>query len=174
MALGGLGAGSTQPHCRDRHRGTTLRQHAGLPGRRSSRIHPEPWFLADSSTATLRDRKRRLSDRPDRQLSFEGVTPERPPRAKIGLRNRADTKLGRFLQSRNQGVHLIEAAKPDTTPVPREHLPQVTVFPHHGSSGIFSTPSLLSPPPGLCGRSSSSTLAACVGWTQHPSMRSGR
>jgi len=43
-------------------------------------------------------------------------------------RNRADTKLGRFLQSRNQGAHLAEAAKHDTTPVPREHLPQVTVF----------------------------------------------
>jgi hypothetical protein len=95
----------------------------GFPGEGPPGSNPEPWFLADSSTATLRDRKRRLSDRPDRQLSFEGV-----PRAKIGLRNRADTKLGRFLQSRNQGAHLCEAAKPDTTPVPREHLPQVQVF----------------------------------------------
>jgi hypothetical protein len=126
-------------------------------------------FLADSSTATLRERKRRLSDRSDRQLSFEGV-----PRAKIGLRNRADTKLGRFLQSRNQGVHLVEAAKPDTTPVPREHLPQVTVFSTPREQRDFSTPSLVSPPPGLGGRSSSSTLAACGGWIQHPSMRSGR
>ncbi len=33
---------------------------------------------------------------------------------------------------------------------------------------------LLSPPPDHCGRSSSSTSAACVGWTQHPLMRSGR
>jgi hypothetical protein len=96
----------------------------GFPGEGPTGSAPEPWFLADSSTATLRDRKRRLSDCPDRKLSFEGVSPERTPRAKVGLRNRADTKLGRFLQSRNQGAHLAEAAKPDTTTVPREHFPR--------------------------------------------------
>ncbi len=100
----------------------------GFPGEGPSGSAPAPWFLTDSSTATLRDRKRRLSDRPDLQLSFEGVPPERTPRARVGRHNRADTKLGRFLQSRNQGAHVAEAAKPDTTPVPREHLPQVTVF----------------------------------------------
>ncbi len=100
----------------------------GFPGEGPTGSTTEPWFLADSSTATLRDRKRRLSDRPDRQLSCGGVSPERTPRAKAGPRNRADTKLGRFLQSRNQGAHLAEAAKPDATPVPRKPLPQVQVF----------------------------------------------
>ena len=100
----------------------------GFPGEGPSGSAPVPWFLADSSTATLRDRKRRLSDRPDRQLSFEGVAPERTLRASVGRSNQADTKLGRFLQSRSRGAHVAEAAKPDTTPVPRGHSPQVPVF----------------------------------------------
>jgi hypothetical protein len=100
----------------------------GFPGEGPTGSAPVPWFLSDSSTQTLRDRKRRLSDRPDRQLSFEAASPVRAPHTKVGVRNSADTALGRFLQSRSQGAHLTSAAEPDTTPVPREHLPQVPVF----------------------------------------------
>ncbi len=44
----------------------------------------------------------------------------------------------------------------------------------HGSSELSSLLSPLSPPVDHYGRSSSSTLAACVGWIPHLSMRSGR
>jgi hypothetical protein len=66
--------------------------------------------------------------------------------------------------------------RPGSTPHPSvgSTCPRYRFSTRHGSSGIFSTLSLLSPPPGHCGRSSSSTSAACVAWTQHHSMKFGR
>ena len=120
--------------------GTVFDSTRGFPGEGPVDSIQTPWFLADSSTQTLRDRKRRLSEPRGRHLSFEGGPPDCVPLARVGVRNRASTALGRFLQSRNKvgggqapvgppssitGTHLSASTRIDTTPVRREHLPQV-------------------------------------------------
>ena len=123
--------------------GTVFDSTRGFPGEGPVDSIQTPWFLADSSTRALCDRKRRFSEPRGRHLSFEVGPQDCVSLAHGGVRNRANTALGRFLQSRNKvggvqapvgspssitGTHLSASTRIDTTPVPREHLPQVQVF----------------------------------------------
>jgi hypothetical protein len=88
----------------------------GFPGEGPTGSAPAPWFLADSSTATLRDRKpptARTANSPSRGYPWSA----RPALGLVGTTARTRSLVG-----------TTEAAKPNTTPVPQEHLPQVTVF----------------------------------------------
>ncbi len=122
----------------------------GFPGEGPPGPAPTPWFLDETSTRHLYDRKRRFTEprleatiaRPEgRRLTFgSSHQPRQAPQVGNGNRRRSDTALGRFLQSQD----LADAKAPSTrsaiTPVPRELSPQVPVFSTPRKQRDFLTP----------------------------------
>ncbi len=136
----------------------------GFPGEGPSGPASTPWFLDETSTRHLHDRKRWFSEprleptiiRPEgRRLAFgSSHHPRQAPQVGNGSRRRSDTALGRFLPAQDLAGAKVLATPRDITPVPRNQRTRFLFFLPQGSSGIFSPLSPLSPPVGLYGRDS--------------------
>ncbi len=122
----------------------------GFPGEGPSGPAPTPWFLEETSTRHIYDRKRRFSEprleatiaRPEgRRLTFgSSPQPGHIPQVGTGGRRRSDTALGRFLQSQDLANAKAPSTRSAITPVPRELSLQVPVFSTPREQRDFLTP----------------------------------